>query len=80
MRARQRGGMPLGGRSLSGLHCPHCGAELSYADIKRRSCSICDEAVSLETAQLGEPDTGRGGLTPRTGSRAKIWPDDAPRH
>jgi hypothetical protein len=79
MGTRRRGGMPVGGRSLSGLHCPHCGAELSFADIKRRGCSICNEAVTLDTALLSEPAAGKGRLTPRTGSRTEDWPDDAPR-
>ena len=47
----QRDFSPLdaSGRTLSGCNCPGCQAELSMADLSKRSCSICGSAFNPES-------------------------------
>jgi hypothetical protein len=68
------------GRVLAGSYCPHCHAEMTLADLSRRSCSICGAVVVPEALRLPPgPIVVDKQLSARpVASRDDRWPDDAP--
>ncbi len=66
------------GRVLAGSYCPHCHAEMTLADLSRRSCAICGAPVAPEA--LSRP-AGPLIASPHIEApvvRDQRWPDDAP--
>jgi hypothetical protein len=66
------------GRVLAGSYCPHCHAEMTLADLSRRSCSICGAPVVPEALRM---PAGPLVAHPRVDTpiaRDVRWPDDAP--
>jgi hypothetical protein len=71
---------PVEGRVLAGSYCPHCHAEMTLADLSRRSCSICGAVVIPEALRMPPgPIVVDKRLEARPlGLRENRWPDDAP--
>lgn len=69
------------GRALSGTYCPQCHAELTLADLSKRSCAICGSAIALELlriappVEVSDPNYATQSVSPVRGTR---WPEDAP--
>ena len=69
------------GRALSGTYCPQCKAELTLADLSKRSCAICGSTIALELLRVApipeqvDQDSISSQVSPVQGTR---WPDDAP--
>jgi hypothetical protein len=68
------------GRVLAGTYCPHCHAEMTLADLSRRSCAICGAVVVPEALRMppGPIVVDQQQNTRPLEMRKDRWPDDAP--
>ena len=69
------------GRKLADIECPTCLADLSDADISKRSCSICGSqlpAYIVDLAPIRPDDPLLIKAARESGSQVRHWPKDAP--
>jgi hypothetical protein len=68
------------GRVFAGSFCPHCHAEMTLADLSRRSCAICGAVVVPEALRMppGPIVLDKDQNAQSFELRKDRWPDDAP--